>query len=255
MHLIKENQKKINLLIAGTQKGGTTVLHHYLRQHPEIWLHPQKELHFFDDESYWDTRAGSDNYIKYHEQFMGSAAQKWIGEATPIYMYWDKCAERMCKYNPHIKIILILRDPSKRAYSQWVMEKKRGEEHRSFSECIMTEIEELQNGGYLQDRVKSYVSRGFYGLQLKRLLLYFSIKQIHILKTDSLRNQQSKTLAQIWQFLEVENYSNIRNELIFSNQYDAMSTFERELLIDQYRSDITELNQLCNIDSTTWLHC
>src|SRR3954453_12743113 len=38
-----------NLIIIGARKSGTTSLHGYLNQHPDVFMSKPPELHFFDD--------------------------------------------------------------------------------------------------------------------------------------------------------------------------------------------------------------
>ena len=77
---------KVDFIICGTQKGGTTALDAYLRRHPAIGLAGAKEVHFFDNEDAF--RDGRPNYDVYHSAFPSSPSHQLIGEATPIYMYW-----------------------------------------------------------------------------------------------------------------------------------------------------------------------
>ena len=66
----------LSFLICGTQKGGTTALAHYLKQHPEVALPETKELHFFDNESVdWS----NPDYVAYHAAFTNSDPQKIRG--------------------------------------------------------------------------------------------------------------------------------------------------------------------------------
>src|ERR1041385_3593120 len=98
---------KIDFIIAGAQKGGTTVLAAHLRAHPEIGMPDIKELHFFDEEKYfYDSEPP---YSIYHSHFFHARGKKNWGEATPIYMYWREAPKRIQQYNPQIKLIFILR--------------------------------------------------------------------------------------------------------------------------------------------------
>ena len=130
---------KINFVIGGTQKGGTSALDSFLRQHPEICMpESKKELHYFDRE---ENFAGKPNYKKYHANFKPGPAHRVIGEATPIYMYWNAAPQRIRDYNPEMKWILVLRNPVERAFSAWNMETKRGAENLPFREAVEREEE------------------------------------------------------------------------------------------------------------------
>src|SRR6266478_3510531 len=102
---------RVDFVIGGTQKGGTSALDSFLRQHPDICMpDTKKELHFFDRE------ADDTDYKKYHANFRPKPEHRVIGEASPIYMYWETAPHRIWKYNSKMKWILALRNPVDRAF-------------------------------------------------------------------------------------------------------------------------------------------
>ncbi len=66
MKLFRKN-RKIDFVIGGCQKGGTSALDYYLRQHPEIGMAKGKELHFFDNENIF--QKSNVKYFQYEKQF------------------------------------------------------------------------------------------------------------------------------------------------------------------------------------------
>ena len=132
---------RIDFIIAGTQKGGTTALDEYFRTHQSICMAHKKEVHFFDEDRYFEKK--SPNYSKYHKYFSPNDYSQVIGEATPIYMYWNKAIERIHVYNPQIKLIIILRNPIDRAFSHWNMERDKGRESRTFLKAILDEASKI----------------------------------------------------------------------------------------------------------------
>ena len=151
----------VQFLIAGTQKGGTTALADYLRQHQALFIPAVKELHFFDDESLDWKSPQEDLYRSYHDAFRGAPAGSTWGDATPIYSYWWPAMARIWAYNPAMRLILCLRNPVERAYSHWAMETGRNWDALPFAEAIQTESERCSRALPQQHRVFSYVSRGF----------------------------------------------------------------------------------------------
>jgi hypothetical protein len=125
---------KVNFLIVGVQKGGTTSLDAYLRQHPRIGMASKKEVHFFDDEDRFG--SGTPDYEVYHRHFDRLDSKSIYGEATPIYCYWSESMRRIREYNPDIKIIMLLRNPVERAWSHWRMETDRGADSAPFAMAI-----------------------------------------------------------------------------------------------------------------------
>src|SRR3954470_7937054 len=151
---------RVNFVIGGTQKGGTSALNRFLRQHPEICMPDErKELHYFDREEEF---RGRPNYKHYHANFKPQRGQRVLGEATPIYMYWEPAPRRIWSYNPQMKWILLLRDPAERAFSHWHMARARDEETLPFAQAIAQEPERCREALPLQHRVYSYIDRGFY---------------------------------------------------------------------------------------------
>ena len=76
-------KNKVDFLICGAQKCGTTSLHHYLKLHPQIGIPEKKELHFFDNEELFSKKI---DYHFYYQNFKFSDINKVYGEATPIYI-------------------------------------------------------------------------------------------------------------------------------------------------------------------------
>jgi len=106
---IRASNRKVDFVIAGMQKGGTTALDRYLRMNPQVCMANKKEVHFFDNEKLF--RGDRPNYAIYHSFFDLKPQHQILGEASPIYMYWRNAPNRLWKYNPKMKILLILRNP------------------------------------------------------------------------------------------------------------------------------------------------
>ena len=120
---VSKSDRVVNFLICGTQKGGTSALDAYLREHPEICMADKKEVHFFDNKKFFN--KNKPDYSKYHSFFNPQSSHKLLGETTPIYMYWHDSPRRIWQYSPNMKIIVILRNPIDRAYSHWNMERSK----------------------------------------------------------------------------------------------------------------------------------
>jgi len=193
---------RVDFIIIGVQKGGTTALFDYLSDEPGVSLSRIKETHFFDDETVdW----AAPDYGRYHSHF-DSGARGLKGEATPIYVYWPNSLERIRAYNPDARLILMLRDPVERAWSHWRMEYARGAETRPFSWCIRegrARMLEAEPWGY--HREFSYVERGFYGEQVERLFTVFSRDQVLILESEALRLAPGDTLGRVSAFLGLQS--------------------------------------------------
>ena len=239
---------RVDFVIGGTQKGGTSALDSFLRQHPEVCM-PQtkKELHFFDRE------ADDTDYNKYHADFRPKPEHRVIGEASPIYMYWETAPYRIWKYNPKMKWILVLRNPVERAFSAWNMETKRGKEKLSFDEAIEKEAERCREALPSQHRVYSYVDRGFYAHQVRRLFNIFGKEKCLILLNEQLRNDHKKTLRRIFEFLGVDSSFVPREASVFEQEYpNKIDNQLRSSLIETFYFDIKELEKFLRRDLSKW---
>ncbi len=241
---------KVDFVIGGTQKGGTSALASFLRQHPQICMPEKKELHFFDGE---ENFRGKPSYRGFHAQFRPAKTQSVLGEATPIYMYWDPAPVRIWKYNPEMKWIVILRDPADRAFSAWNMEKQRGRENLSFEEAIEKETARCREALPLQHRTYSYTDRGFYAAQLRRLFNIFGREQCLVLLNEDLRNHHQKTLRDVFRFLAVDDAFVPEEADVFhheSNETPSNSAIES--LRDKFRFDVKEIERLIQRDLKAW---
>jgi hypothetical protein len=126
---------KVDFVVAGAQKSGTTTLHMLLSQHPAVHMASVKGTHFFDTEHHFSN--GSVDYSAYHSYFTPRVGQCIVGESTPIYSFWEPAVRRIWDYNRDMKVIMVLRNPIERAFSNWNMQKSKGIENHSFEEALI----------------------------------------------------------------------------------------------------------------------
>src|SRR5947208_15928567 len=106
----KRQVEKLDFLVLGAQKSGTTALNYYLKRHPRIVLPVKKELHFFDNDELFAAEKVS--YESLHKMFRSGRRSMIAGENTPNYLYARPAMARIRDYNPAIKLIAILRNPN-----------------------------------------------------------------------------------------------------------------------------------------------
>jgi hypothetical protein len=242
---------RVDFVIGGTQKGGTSALDAFLRQHPEICLpEARKELHYFDREENFRRKP---SYRKYHANFRPKRQHRVIGEATPIYMYWNAAPCRIWSYNPEMKWILVLRNPVERAFSAWNMETKRQAENVSFREAIEQEARRCREALPLQHRIFSYLDRGFYASQVRRLFNIFGTEHCLVLLNEDLRTNHTQTLRSVFDFLQVNNSVIPEQANVFEQDYDqAIEPKLRAKLTEMFRFDIQELERLLQRNLSHW---
>jgi len=247
-----QSERKVNFLIAGTQKGGTSALNAYLDAHPEACMANRKEVHFFDNKKYF--LQNKVDYSFYHSFFSPEPEHRLIGEATPIYMYWHEAPKRIWQYNPQMKIIILLRNPVERAFSHWNMARIRNKETLSFDNAIMHEQQRCREALPYQHRDYSYVDRGFYVDQIRRVWQFFPKEQTLILKSEGLKNDPQKTLDTIFSFLGLRCPLNIGTIDVHSRPYIySLDEKEKAYLNNIYEFEIKNLERVLGWDCSDWL--
>ena len=246
-------QKKVGFVICGTQKGGTTALYAYLKKHPEIAVSDSKEVHFFDDDEKFS--KGEPDYSKYHARFSPKKSHKLVGESTPQYMYWESAPKRMWEYNPDMKLIVLLRNPIDRAYSHWNMGRTKNHHDLSFWDAITKEKEVAREALPLQHKEHSYIARGHYLEQLKRLWAYFPKEHVLVIKSEDLKEKPEKTLFLVCEFLRITPFKQITAKNVHVRPYKSrMSDKEKEYLRSVFEPGIRELEAELNWDCDNWLN-
>jgi hypothetical protein len=202
-----------NFLIVGAAKSGTTSIHSYLNQHPEIYMSPLKETEFFINISNKLVVEGPNTEIalskgvhsfdEYHKLFEDVKNEIAIGETTPGYLYHPWVAGTIHEYIPDCKIIVILRNPVDRAFSHFKMLQRMGiESDISFIEAIRLEEKRVSENWGIGFH---YTRRGFYYTQLKRYFDIFDKDQIQVFLFDDLKNKESQLFINLFDFLGVDN--------------------------------------------------
>lgn len=182
----------------GAQKCGTTTLHNILNQHSDICLPPSKEAHFFHlDDEY---SKGMSHWMRQH--FRNYQGQELVGVVTPEYLYFENSAPRIKQSLPDTKLVVIIRDPVDRAYSNYLMSWRRGIESEKFLDALELEDFRIHNG--LFEKINfSYISRGLYAKQISNYLSLFGREQIHIMLFEELVSNPKETIEGLLCFLDL----------------------------------------------------
>jgi hypothetical protein len=203
-------------LIIGAPRCGTTALYRALMQHPQIFMSPEKEPHFFAFEGevikwngprasnidrYWRTRTTS--LKEYEKLFDKAGTAKALGEASPCYMTVPRACQRIRYYIPRAKLIAILRNPVDRAYSHFCHCVRRGfEPILDFGEALQKEDERTAKDWGLP---WYYKQNGLYYKQLKGYYNLFSKKQLRVYLYDDFAADPFSVLRDIFHFLNVDD--------------------------------------------------
>ena len=199
-----------NFLIIGAGKSGTTSLHYYLRQHPNIYMSPIKETNFFayapdmiDQFLNFDDSIFPVKDIATYKKLFNCTKNKSVrGESSPMYLWHPIAPANIRRHIPEAKLICVLRNPVERSYSAYLMYVSQNLEKRSFSQAIADEIKISKMGNWPLGR-GVYIGIGFYFKQLERYLHYFNRDQIKVVLYDAYHQDSRATLNSIYRFLEI----------------------------------------------------
>lgn len=214
--------KSLDFMIIGAQKSGTSALSYFLRQHSDVHMAAGKEVHLFDAPDYSNSWSVDDINQRYAIFFEGADQSLLWGEATPIYLYWSEIIPALKRYNPALKLVVILRDPAERAISHYEMEKSRTNETLPLWLALLREPKRLlaegKNLGH-SHRCHSYMNRGLYADQLANVRQYFSDEQILVLESEELKHAHAETMEKVCEFLAIDPTHGIESERVFSGNY------------------------------------
>lgn len=211
--------RQVDFMIVGAQKCGTTALARFLSEHPAVAM-ASREGHIFDSPDYsrhWTPAEIDARYARRLEPHPGTAV---TGESTPIYLFLPDVPAELRRYNPALKVIVILRDPVERALSHYAMERGRGNEHRPLWFALLAERWRLRRcpdprSPESAARRHSYRSRGLYSGQLRNLLAAFPRDRVLVLRSEDLLRRHDETLENVFAFLGVSVSVRIPPETVF----------------------------------------
>lgn len=298
---IKEGEINLpDFLLVGAAKSGTTSLYQYLKQHPQIYMSENKEPWFFSfadiyKEDVHNFSGKGDivtDFMKYVNLFSGATNEQVVGEASTVYLYlYEETIKNIKKYHPNwkeLKIIIIIRDPSERAFSHYLNSVGDGSCNSSFEEEIekwnITQCSDLWN----------IIDYGFYYNQIKSYKDTFG--QVKIYLFDDLEERSALLAQDLYRFLEVDTFfkpntdlkynvsgnsgkflrkliykpnlikkvvktflpiearTKIKNNILGKFAYKSnLENAQKKILKEIYKEDITKLQDLIDKDLTRWL--
>jgi hypothetical protein len=173
-----------NFLVIGAQKCATSWVYQCLKEHPEVYVPFVKEQHFFDH----NYHKGLDWYERY---FMGYNNEKSIGEVSPSYLTSEEAAERIHEtLGAAVKLIVCLRNPIDRAFSQYRMHLRKGITEKLFTQ--------------LWREHPQYIPAGKYNEHLSKYLKIFPKENIFIAIYEDIEKDPVDFMKRIFSFLDVD---------------------------------------------------
>ncbi|VEP15588.1 Sulfotransferase [Hyella patelloides LEGE 07179] len=188
-------------LIVGVQKAGTTSIYNYLQEHPQVFMSRIKETNFLEqDWSSFPPEKQNKNGIvtieDYAALFTDVRDEIAIGEASPNYLFhYESSAARIKKYVPDAKLIVVLRNPVERAYSDYLMH---------IRDAIGTQIISLSEQVEKRAHKSFMIRKGFYATPLKYYLDQFGTEQIKVCLYDDLCRNSEQFMKGIYTYIGVD---------------------------------------------------
>ncbi len=307
-------------LIVGAVKAGTTSLHAYLQLHPEVFMSPVKETNHFSDADMLfdhfnldyrqDISINLEKYLagpmdkkvhiahvrtweQYRKLFRDVKDEKAIGEVSNSYLYLPSTAVAIKEKLPDVNIVMILRNPAERLFSQFLMNLRLG---KIAEKDLLKEIENDQ-----QKPVKGwgvshlYLEAGNYYAQVKRYYDTFSASQIKVIIFDDFKKDPEGVMKDLFLFLGVDpeyrvdmgkkyneagvprfgklNYfltqtglytlskkvvpeslkQKVKDIFYSKSKVPKMTSHERQWLLHYYKADIEALSGLLHRDLSGWM--
>jgi hypothetical protein len=194
--------RHLDFLVIGAQKCATSWLYYCLKDHQELHLPAKKrEVEYLGGELY--KARGADWYFSL---FAGAGDHQRIGDVSVEYLFDARSPAVVHRYTSNVKLIMSLRDPIDRAISAYFWYVRRGDIPNSSVEDVLSMAVE---GSYnRQDPqviqyCKDIIARGFYDVQMKRYLQYFSVDQMLVVLYDEIKMCPFEVMRKIYKFIGV----------------------------------------------------
>ncbi|MBI5154701.1 sulfotransferase [Candidatus Poribacteria bacterium] len=286
-----------NFFIIGAPKCGTTSLYMYLRNHPQVHMSPVKEPNFFSIGLDGTESRGAvprtlvRTWEEYHALFAEAGARQAIGEASPSYFSNPRTPQRLLEAAPGARLVVMLRDPAERAFSNYLHWRRLGFEKDTH--FLRAAGLEAWRAGHRSPRSEQYLGIGFYTQCLQPFLDRFPRERVGIFFHDDLRRDPAALTREVARFLGVDDTWKPNVELLFNVSEEPrapalealhrhsgglrdmlrpvlplgirrairsaiyrrprLAPADRDVLIEFYREEIRRVEELTGRDLSAWL--
>ena len=257
-------------MLPGAKKSGTTSLSSYLMQHPRIENARTKELQFFlnknfqadyvTDASKTKVREARDHLylMDYHSKVLKREKSLMSFDATPGYLFQSAALpQRILCVAPWIKLVILLRNPVDRAYSNWAFAMRRnGIKNTPFEQYMQQDMRNLENSGFLnasspeqeEDMWSNYlavkhegpIGRSIYEIQLRQW--FQAIRdvgrdpktQVYILRSEDLKKDLDGEMQKVHSFLGLPHVPVAREKEMVVTHYSAPIQNETRKMLEEF---------------------
>ena len=230
---LRDDRALPDVMIIGAMKSGTSSLHDYLTQHPGVIAPLRKEVHYFD--------VHFDQGERWYRANFGRLDQPGLNlDSSPYYLAHPLAPQRAGSLVPGAKLIVLLRDPVRRAYSHYWHERDKRRETLSFEAAIAAEPERLGDdeqrlarGEIRSSRAHQhfgYLARGRYAEQLERWWQVYPRGQTLVLRFEDLARDPMGALGHTLDFLGLPRVERVRLGARNARKYPPMDPTTAERL-------------------------
>lgn len=254
-------------IIVGAAKAGTTALYHWLNQHPDVYMSPVKEPHFFSQLSPHFSGPGDDRFNEpiittweaYVDLFRAGADKPCRGEASPSYL--DRHAIAVPAIRERlgaVKIVILLREPVSRAFSEYLHLVRDGRETLSFRAALDAEEERVRAGWR---PIWAHKARGRYAAAVAHYLEAFGRENVGVWLHEEMRRHPERMFREVLHFIGARpdftpQYADVniggvpRSRMIhdFLNRPNAVLSILRQVLPDRLRTTVRQRIDRLNLE-------
>lgn len=227
------NAKKIDLMIIGAQKAGTTSLNSYLCEHPQILGHAsiQKEFAYFRDDSIFEKGYDLEfNKAFDKKEIIGEA--RTVAKNVGIYNN-EQSIKRLFEHNKNCKLIFVVREPVSRTYSSYTMEVFNGWMDRKFEDLKEVIINNQTN----DSMYKFFIEPSLYANHIKLIYKYFPKNQVRVYSFNEFKSNPEKICTEIFDWLGVSSAYIPSIEKTHNATKQPKSKFFAKLILSMRKKD------------------
>jgi len=244
-----------DFLVIGAKRCGTTSLYEYLGQHPCIKKSSHDNIGFFNDnfhlgigfyKSFFPTIFEKKKVIQKNKKFM-------TYDVTSSYVYHEKAPQRLYQHMPNVKLIILLRNPTSRAWSEYNSSLIAKPNLDTFESYIENEFDDIKNYNFLDkvqnndynliDPTKNFLKKGLYVNYLKKWFNLFPRENFLILPTETFAKNEN--MKKMFEFLNLPYYE-IKNlkrmqKVVYKNSLNPETKIKLDKFFESSNKELFEL--------------
>ncbi|MGA8146934.1 MAG: sulfotransferase [Gallionellaceae bacterium] len=253
------------VLLVGASKCGTSSMANHLSSHPDCMAPFYKEIRYFDSSSIPanrldEYRAHFPTRIRRRLKEWLSGRNAWTADFSPTYYDHPHAPKRVLEVlGPDVKLIMLVRNPVDRAYSQYRFQRGIGNEPvEDFEKALALERQRLAgeearqqvDAGYFSRRINhfGYLTRSLYLPYIKNWHQHFHPTQLHVVRLEDFIKSPQPVFDEICDFIGVPHHTISQNVHNASRMEEHMSPHTRAKLVEFFQRHNREMGEYLGRD-------